>query len=201
MEEGEEKRNHAEEKIEEEKLIATLVGSFALLCSEQLYNYTAVSLRQISRVSNTCPSASARSAAAVAILCPIRLSHCYVMQQRAFLLHCAETLNGRLREWSRLVFGGLLNKLPAHHSPSLSSLSFSRFVAAFSFSLSFFLASDRPTDRRPPTVTYDSEPRLVRGVHLCVCTLHSRSIALPSSARRCLKHPSVTTPRAELEIK
>ena len=43
MEEGEEKRNHAEEKIEEEKLIATLVGSFALLCSEQLYNYTAVS--------------------------------------------------------------------------------------------------------------------------------------------------------------
>ena len=54
------------------------------------------------------------------------------------------------REWSRLVFGGLLNKLPAHSTESTLplfqvSLSLVLLLPFLSLSFSLFLASDRPT--------------------------------------------------------
>ena len=84
------------------------------------------------------------------------------------------------REWSRLVFGGLLNKLPAHSTEStlpLFQVSLSLVLLLPFLSLSFL----PPTDR-PPTVTYDSDPRLVRGVRLCVYTVQQQ-VRRPSALR------------------
>ena len=167
MEEGEEKRNHAEEKIEEEKLIATFVGvgsPSSALIPEQLYNYMAVS-PDISCFQHV----SVRPT--VILFAPFVCLTVMLCNRE----HSSSIVRRQLMAGGRTARGGQGSFWWTFKSTSCPPLTHSLTLPLFQVSLSLVLLLPflflLLSCHRPPTVTYDSEPRLVRGVHLCVYTV------------------------------